>query len=122
MRRGLAWRLAMGILTFWSPLFVACLIVWFARSPLAAAVLRGDATTGRRLVPLLLEGGILIALLLFTMAALALTSTVYAVHIVTNPALSERAKVVWSVVNVAIGGLVMPVYWYVYLWREPRPG
>lgn len=122
MKPGLVWRLVLGLLTFWSPIFVAGLAVWLVRSPLVGAALGRSDLAVRRPGPLLLEGAILIVLLLFTMAALALTSTVYALHIPTNPALTERGKIVWSVVNVTVGGLVMPYYWYAYIWKRPSPG
>ncbi len=43
----------------------------------------------------------------------------YIYHAVTNDRLKGDAKLIWGVFLFMANILVMPVYWYLYIWREP---
>jgi hypothetical protein len=42
-------------------------------------------------------------------------------HAIGNKELSSRSRMVWAFVLFFFHMLVIPVYWYLYFWREPIP-
>ncbi|MGK7368788.1 MAG: hypothetical protein ACNS64_01135 [Candidatus Halalkalibacterium sp. M3_1C_030] len=44
----------------------------------------------------------------------------YFVHVIQNQLLDTEKKVLWIAVLIALNGLAMPFYWYVYLWKNTR--
>ena len=52
---------------------------------------------------------------------LLVMSVFYIVHILKNRRLSKGLKVFWAIFVVLANMFIMPVYWYVYVWREDSP-
>lgn len=42
----------------------------------------------------------------------------YLVHITQNELLDNEKKILWIVILIMLNGIVMPVYWYLYIWKE----
>jgi len=108
-------RAAMGLLSLWSPLFVAGFALWLWRSPAVTAPARLALLSEAQLWRLVGELSLLAVLNMATLMALAVTTLYFEVHILKNPALSERRKVLWSLLNVTVGVFVMPAYWFLHV-------
>lgn len=39
-------------------------------------------------------------------------------HIIQNPHMDGEKKMLWSVVLISFNGLVMPIYWYMHVWKD----
>ena len=46
----------------------------------------------------------------------------YIILAVKNGRLDETTRIIWVVLLCMLGFFAMPVYWYLYIWREPRAG
>ncbi len=60
------------------------------------------------------------ALHLFTIVLIMALMPLYIVLAVKNDHLDETTRIIWVVLLCMMGMLVMPVYWYQYIWRQPR--
>jgi hypothetical protein len=61
-------------------------------------------------------GGLFFATFLVTAALLV----IYSVHLARTGQMDADKKVFWAVVLVSGSVIAMPIYWYYYLWLEPR--
>jgi hypothetical protein len=64
---------------------------------------------------------ILMALHLGTMLLMMALLTFYIVHVFKNAAIAGDKRALWAVVLFFGNIIAMPVYWFLYVWREPRP-
>lgn len=104
----------LGALTLWTPLFLAGLLAWLFGVALPS--LRDMAAAPlSQLLANLIESAVALALCVATLVILAATTVYYAVHILKNDRLSERRKALWSLCNVVLGPLAMPLYWYLHV-------
>ena len=56
-----------------------------------------------------------------TMLVMAGLLTFYIVHVFKNPALAGDRRVLWAVVLFLGNFIAMPIYWFLFVWREaPR--
>ena len=46
----------------------------------------------------------------------------YMVNVFRNDRVNKDMKVLWAVVLFMGGMIAMPIYWYLYIWREETPG
>jgi hypothetical protein len=58
-----------------------------------------------------------LATMLISVALLAF----YIVHLFRNARIDGNMKAVWAIVIFMGGQLAMPVYWYLYIWRDAAP-
>ncbi|MEW6758045.1 MAG: hypothetical protein AB1347_07480 [Acidobacteriota bacterium] len=115
LKPGRRTRAAMGLLSLWSPLFVAGFALWLWRSAAVTAPARLALLSEEELWRLVGELAILAILNGATLVALTVTTLYFEVHILKNPVLSERRKVLWSLLNVTVGVFVMPAYWFLHV-------
>ena len=47
-------------------------------------------------------------------------TVVYMVNIVKNPVLKNEMKAVWAVAVFMANVFVMPIYWYLHIWRKKK--
>jgi hypothetical protein len=64
---------------------------------------------------------LLMALHLGTMLLMMALLTFYIVHVFKNSAISGDKRTLWAVVLFFGNIIAMPVYWFLYVWREPTP-
>ncbi len=107
----------MGLLSLWSPLFVAGFALWLWKSPAGTAPARLALLSEEELWRIVGELAIVVVMNGATLVALAVTTLYFEVHILKNPALSEGRKILWSILNVTVGVFVMPAYWFLYVRR-----
>jgi hypothetical protein len=62
---------------------------------------------------------IFIALHLFTMLWIMALTVFYMVNVFRNDRVDKDKKVLWAVVIFMGNMIAMPIYWYLYIWREP---
>jgi hypothetical protein len=65
---------------------------------------------------------VLMAAHLGTMLIMVALLAFYIVHVFKNPALAGDKRVLWAVVLFMGNVIAMPVYWFLYVWREPVSG
>jgi hypothetical protein len=106
-------KLFLGILTLW-PIIYVCLFILFFFSAILFGP--GPAEPGSGMQPMM--AFILILYLLTVILILALT-VFYIVDIFRNDRVDKDKKVLWAVVIFMANAFAMPVYWYLYFWREP---
>lgn len=104
----------LGALTIWTPLFLAGLGIWFFAVALPS-VQHAPTQPPNQLLASLIESIVALLLTVATLVVLGATTVYYAVHIVKNERLSERKKALWSLCNVVLGPLAMPLYWYFHV-------
>lgn len=64
---------------------------------------------------------VLFALHFLTMLWILGLLVFYILHVFQTNRVPKDQKALWAVVLFLGGPLAMPVYWYLYIWREPRP-
>lgn len=56
---------------------------------------------------------------LFTILLIMALMAFYIVQVVRTDRLDQTMKILWTVLICMVGMGAMPVYWYLYIWREP---
>ncbi len=64
---------------------------------------------------------VLMAVHLGTMLLMMALLTFYIVHVFKNSAIAGDKRTLWAVVLFFGNIIAMPVYWFLYVWREPPP-
>ncbi len=74
-----------------------------------------------RAVPMLFPIGFigLFVVHLFTILLIMALMAFYIVQVVRTDRLDQSMKILWTVLICMVGMGAMPVYWYLYIWREP---
>jgi hypothetical protein len=65
--------------------------------------------------------GVLFLLHVMTMILLVLLMIFYLVVALKDERHDQTARIIWIILIVMMGVLADLVYWYLYIWREPRP-
>lgn len=104
--------------TFWGPCFVAVFCIWVIKARVTHYILHPDLLSVEGDVRLLAGCLAMAALTLVTLLILAATTLFYGVHVLRNANLSDTKKVLWSLLNVLVGPLAMPWYWFLYIRPE----
>jgi hypothetical protein len=112
-------KVALGLLTVW-PLAYMCLffamIAFFMFTIMAAARSHGPAPEG-------IDFWFFVVFALhFATALLTMGLMVfYIVHLFQTNLVANDRKVLWAIVLFMGGPIAMPIYFWLYLWREPPP-
>lgn len=64
---------------------------------------------------------LLFVLHFFTMAWMVGLLIFYIINVFQTKAIRETMKILWTIVLIFGGPIAMPIYWYLYIWREPPP-
>ena len=59
---------------------------------------------------------------LLTMLEILVLLVIYIVHVFKTDSVPQDKKALWAVVLFLGNMLAMPVYWYLYIWKEHRQG
>jgi hypothetical protein len=62
---------------------------------------------------------LILPLHLFTMPAVMALMVFYIVNVFRNDRVDKDKKALWAVVLFMGNMIAMPIYWYLYIWREP---
>lgn len=110
-------RIALLVASLWPLVYVGLFIVGMVvlSATLSSSGGQPDPEQMPPLMAALFAGHCLTMLLMFGMIA------VYVVSVVRNPKLDPNMRILW-VLLLFFGNLfVMPVYWYLYMWRDETP-
>jgi hypothetical protein len=109
-------KILLGIATFWPPVYIFVFIAFIFVIMALAAGGPGD------------QGNIFVGIGFFVIFALhmltifgSLGLTVYyLIHAIKREDLKSEMKAVWAVLFFFFGMFAEPVYWYLYIWKEPE--
>ena len=109
-------KILLGLLTLW-PFLYMILFFLFVFSTILFMPGQGREESGP---PLFFV--VFIALHLFTMLWIMALTIFYMVNVFRNDRVDKDKKVLWAVV-IFMGSLIaMPIYWYLYIWKEAPAG
>jgi len=49
-------------------------------------------------------------------------ATIIASHAFRTPRLAKNSRILWVILLVLFSRVVMPIYWYLYIWKENDDG
>lgn len=64
---------------------------------------------------------VIFALHFLTMLEIFVLLVIYIVHVFKTDRVPQDKKALWAVVLFLGNMIAMPVYWYLYIWKERRP-
>jgi hypothetical protein len=107
-------KIALAAATAWPPVYM-CLFMYFILHSMFSM------TTGHsnpeRDFQLFDKVAVLHVLTIFWLWGLV---AIYIIHLFKTNAIPQEKKALWAVVLFLGNILAMPVYWYLYIWREPQ--
>jgi len=104
-------KVLLGLATLW-PFFY--LILFFVVIFSTVVFRPGSGESGPP--PLI---ALILPLHLFTMLAVMGLMVFYIVNVFRNDRVDKDQKALWAVVLFMGNMIAMPIYWYLYIWREP---
>jgi heme/copper-type cytochrome/quinol oxidase subunit 3 len=104
-------KVVLGVATIWPILYI---FIFFALVIVQFSTLIGGSPDGAFPVVFF----ILIGLHIFTMFWVMALLVYYIVNVFNNERVPGDKKALWAVVIFLGNMIAMPVYWYLYIWRE----
>ena len=108
-------KILLGLATLWPFIYMIFFFAYIFSMILWAP--RADAETESSAFPVLF--GILMVVHVFTMLWIVGLTIIYMVDVFKNERVEKDYKVLWAVVIFMGNMFAMPIYWYLYIWREP---
>jgi len=111
-------KILLGIATAWPVVYIFGFIAFI----FGFIAFAGGRDGGGEMNPLFAGGFVVLFLVHLVTIFLIMALTVfYIIHAVKNTKLDTNMRVIW-IVLFFFGGLVAnPIYWYLQIWREPKP-
>lgn len=110
-RRARGW---LGLATAWPLAYVLVFLAWRA-CRLWFAVRGWHALAAGFSAPMAAALGLHVA----TLVLAGLLTVVYAIDLAGTPRVVDEQRLPWVLLLLLLGVVVMPAYWYLYVWREP---
>lgn len=107
-------KIILGIATLWPLLYIFIFFAFVFSSAILAmngSAVIGDPSSGF---------GTIFVLHLFTILLMFVLLTIYIVNVFNNDRVENDKKALWAVVLFLGNIIAMPVYWYLYIWRNPH--
>ena len=106
-------KVALGIATLWPIIYMFLFSAFFF-----SAFLFGPAEpgTGAGMPPAF---AVIFGLHLLTMLFILALTVFYIVDIFRNDRVEKDKKALWAIVIFMGNAIAMPIYWYLYIWKEP---
>jgi hypothetical protein len=101
-----------GLFTVWPPVYMLIFFSFILGSFMRLTNSKDPADPFRSF-------RLLMAAHLATMLIMMVLLVFYIVHVFKNPALVGDKRVLWAVVLFMGNIVAMPIYWFLYVWREP---
>lgn len=108
-------KILLGAATIWPSFY---LVLFFAFMVLMFLAVGGDPNDGT--TPFLIV--LMFPLHLLTMLLIMGLTIFYIVNVFRNDRVVKDMKVLWAVVIFMGNIIAMPIYWYLYIWREVTTG
>lgn len=111
-------RILLGIVTVWPIVYMFLFIFAMFGFMLMLPAESGAAQPpGSSAIPIGFIG--LFAVHLLTMFVIMGLMAFYIVQVFKTERLDQAMKIMWTVLICMLGMFAMPVFWYLYIWREP---
>jgi hypothetical protein len=107
-------KILLGVLTIWPITYMVAFVVAAA----CLVVLAPPPATGGPPVWFL----VLFVFHALTMLVILGLLIIYVRHVFRTDHIAADKKALWAVVLFLGNVIAMPVYWYLYIWKEPLPG
>jgi hypothetical protein len=107
-------KILVGLATLW-PFFYMILFLFFIFSSILFMPAKGEESGS----PFFFA--VFIAIHLLTMLWIMGLTVFYMVNVFRNDRVDKDKKVLWAVVIFMGNMIAMPVYWYLYIWKEEVP-
>lgn len=110
-------KILLGIASGWPIVYIVLFVVFI----FGIVALSSDGPGGG--LDTLFAGGFVILLILHLITIILTLALMifYIVHAVKNTRLDSNMRIVWILVFFFGGMLVLPVYWYLQIWKAPDP-
>lgn len=108
-------KILLGIATIWPVIYIPLFIVGVFLMTFLSPGNEGEAPALLALFPVIF---LLHFLTIFGGIAL---EVFYIVNIFKNKRVEEDKRLMWVLLLFFLNLFVMPVYWYLYIWKEPQP-
>lgn len=112
-------KIILGVATIWPILHLCLLFITLIFLALKAVILGNELSTAAKEPGIWLSS--LFALGSLTLPWWAAMSIIYIVNVYTNDRVDKQSKLLWAVILFVGNMLAMPIYWYLYIWRELPP-
>lgn len=109
-------KILLGLATLWPFLYMILFFVFVFSSILFMPAAGAD----RSEPPMFLF--VIFPLHILTMLWIMGLTVFYMVNVFRNDRVEKDKKVLWAVVLFMGNMIAMPIYWYLYIWREATPG
>ena len=102
-------KVLLGLASVWPLVYTVLFIVFFFTTFLFRADPEGIQPAMAIILPLHL----------LTMLAVMALMVFYIVDIFRNNRVEKDKKALWAIVILMGGAIAMPIYWFIYFWKEP---
>jgi hypothetical protein len=106
-------KVLLGIATLWPLLYIFLFFVFVFTM---AFGLRGGAQAEPGIQPAM---ALVLGLHLLTMVIIMALTVFYIVDVFRNERVDKDKKALWAIVIFMGNAIAMPIYWYLYFWKEP---
>lgn len=108
-------KIVLGLATFWPIVYVFAFSTFFIVNLLLIITKRIPGN------PIFFSSYVwLFVLHLITMLWMITLLVIYIVNLFNNDRVEQDKKALWAVVLFFGNMIAMPIYWYLYIWREPK--
>ena len=109
-------KVLLGVATLWPIVYTFIFIAFFFSAFFWAP---GNPETGTGMPPAM---AVFFALHLLTMLFILALTVFYIVNIFRNERVEKDKKALWAIVIFMGNAIAMPIYWYLYIWKEANAG
>lgn len=108
MQKGL--KILLGLFTLWPPIYFVIFIFMFIQiffSMMGLGIINES------------NFFILFGMHIVTMLIIFMLIAVYLINVFRNVSVDKDKKILWTILILFAGIIAMPIYWYLFIWKEP---
>jgi len=114
MKLGKSMKILVGVFTLWPSIYMFVFFSFIFSTVFFPP--QGGASPQETLFPF----QVLFALHFFTMIAIMALIGFYIVYLFKSNRVAQDKKTLWAVVIFLGNMIAMPIFWYLYIWKEPQ--
>lgn len=108
MQKGL--KIFLGLFTLWPPVYLVIFIFMFIQIFFSIMGL-GNINESSFFI--------LFGMHIVTMLIIFILMAVYLINVYRNVSVDKDKKILWTILILFGGIIAMPIYWYLFIWKEP---
>ncbi|HDS08669.1 MAG TPA: hypothetical protein ENN73_00450, partial [Firmicutes bacterium] len=109
-------KVILGFFTIWPVIYIFVFILVAMIIVLIGIFTGGDE---ERFMPFLVGGSIILMMFHFaTIIVIWVMIIIYIIKVINNPDFEQANKVIWCLLIFFASIIAMPIYWYLYIWKE----